>query len=448
MALLVGIAIPRAHAIELLSYWDFNDPGNETSATDVTGNSPDLELNGGAAFTEDAGGLSDSAGDYALDLGGVNDGSYGRTIEGDHLNSAFDNNAMSVVCWQNTTLTGIRSSCWRTAPVASGSQRCFQAHAPWGNGTIFFDQSGCCGASQRLTVGGLVQLDTWQHFVFQRDADGNMEICGDGVQAACQGGAEALDAFNGVITIGADLNGNNGFAGRIDDFGIFNERLDEDQIATLADGSSPMALIDTSDDDEDGLPDIWEEKLVDNLDDLNGNGAGPGPGSGTGDFDGDGLTDLDEYEETKTNPIVADTDSDGLSDGVETGTGTYVSATNTGTDPKNADSDSDGLIDGVETNSGTLVDEEDTGTDPNNADTDGDSYTDGGEVAGGTDPHDPNSKGAIPSPFLYVDFEADAEDLSENGYNGVVDGLVSFDVEGAPSRANSIDRGPLHGRSQ
>ena len=110
-----------------------------------------------------------------------------------------------------------------------------------------------------------------------------------------------------------------------------------------------------------------------------------------------------------------------------------MSATNTGTDPKNADSDGDGLLDGVETNSGTLVDEEDTGTDPNNADTDGDSYTDGGEVAGGTDPHDPNSKGAIPSPFLYVDFEADAEDLSENGYNGLVDGLVSFDVEGAPS---------------
>jgi hypothetical protein len=242
-----------------------------------------------------------------------------------------------------------------------------------------------------------------------------------------------LDAFNGVITVGADLNGNNSMAGRIDDFGIFNEVLDEDQIATLAGGASPMALIDTSDEDEDGLPDIWEEALVDNLDDLNGNGAGPGPGSGTGDFDGDGLTDLDEYEETKTNPIVADTDKDGLLDGVETGTGTYVSATNTGTDPKNADSDGDGLLDGVETNTGTLVDEEDTGTDPNNADTDGDDYTDGGEIAGGTDPHDPNSKGAIPSPFLYVDFEADAEDLSENGYNGVVDGLVSFDVEGAPS---------------
>ena len=444
---IVLASFQKAHALELLSYWDFNDPGDSTSAADVTGNSPDLgPLMAGAAYTEDGGGLSDSAGDYALDLGGVNDGSYGQTLEGEHLNSAFDNNAMSVAFWQNTTQIGNTSSFWIHSPDATGGQRGFQAHTPWGNGTIFFDQSGCCNPPQRLTVGGLVQLNTWQHFVFQRDVDGNMEIWVDGVQAASQGGAEPLDAFNGIITIGAEgPTTANSMAGRIDDFGIFNEVLDEDQIATLAGGSSPMALIDTSDDDEDGLPDIWEESLVDNLDDLNGNGAGPGPGSGTGDFDGDGLTDLDEYEETKTNPIVADTDGDGLLDGVETGTGTYVSATNTGTDPKNADSDGDGLLDGVETNTGTLVDEEDTGTDPNNADTDGDDYTDGGEIAGGTDPHDPNSKGAIPSPFLYVDFEDNATDLSGNDYNGEVNGAVSFDVEGAPSGPTPITGGSFTG---
>ena len=75
-------------------------------------------------------------------------------------------------------------------------------------------------------------------------------------------------------------------------------------------------------------PGRTEEKFADNLEDLNGNASGPGPGAGTGDFDGDGLTDLDEYEETKTDPTKADTDDDGLSDGVETNTGTYVSATN------------------------------------------------------------------------------------------------------------------------
>ena len=203
-----------------------------------------------------------------------------------------------------------------------------------------------------------------------------------------------------------------------------------------------------SDFDEDGLPDSWEIRIVDNLEDLNGNAAGPGPGSGTGDFDGDGLTDLDEYEETGTDPTKADTDEDGLSDGVETNTGTFVSATNTGTDPKKADTDSDGLIDSVETNTGVLVDEENTGTSPHNRDSDGDGYGDAGEISGGTDPNDENSKGAIPGPFLYLDFEDNAADLSGNANDGEVDGDVTFDVEGAeggptPTTGASFNGGHL-----
>ena len=46
IAVLVGIAIPRANALELLTYWDFNDPSDAASASDVTGNSPDLTFNG------------------------------------------------------------------------------------------------------------------------------------------------------------------------------------------------------------------------------------------------------------------------------------------------------------------------------------------------------------------------------------------------------------------
>src|ERR1700753_348358 len=43
-----------------------------------------------------------------------------------------------------------------------------------------------------------------------------------------------------------------------------------------------------------------------------------------------------------------DSDHDGLPDSVETNTGIYVSATNTGTDPHKADTDGDGIPDGVE----------------------------------------------------------------------------------------------------
>ena len=123
------------------------------------------------------------------------------------------------------------------------------------------------------------------------------------------------------------------------------------------------------DSDNDGLSDSWERAFFpDDLTRL----------AGDGDNDGDGLTDLQEFEK-RTNPTNADTDEDGLMDGVETDTGAFVSITDTGTKPRTADSDGDGLLDGAEATSDPL-------TDPNEADTDGDSYSDGEEVSLGFDP--------------------------------------------------------------
>ena len=50
---------------------------------------------------------------------------------------------------------------------------------------------------------------------------------------------------------------------------------------------------------------------------------------------------------------VLDTDLDGLPDAIETGTGTFVDASDTGTDPADPDTDADGFNDGVEVASGT-----------------------------------------------------------------------------------------------
>ncbi|MBL6828286.1 MAG: hypothetical protein ISQ74_00135 [Puniceicoccaceae bacterium] len=67
-------------------------------------------------------------------------------------------------------------------------------------------------------------------------------------------------------------------------------------------------------------------------------------------------------------------------DNVETNTGTFVDATDTGTDPNDTDSDDDGLTDDVETGTGLYVSATDTGTDPNLADSDSDGMSDYDEV--------------------------------------------------------------------
>ncbi|MFP6864869.1 MAG: discoidin domain-containing protein, partial [Roseibacillus sp.] len=132
-----------------------------------------------------------------------------------------------------------------------------------------------------------------------------------------------------------------------------------------------------SDADGDGMPDDYEDAtpgLDKNVDDA------------AGDLDGEGLSNLDEFL-NGSDPNEADTDGDGSDDSDED--------TN-GTDPTNSDTDGDGLTDGVETNTGIFNGASDTGSDPNNEDTDGDGFKDFIEVTNGGDPNDANSRPPVP----------------------------------------------------
>ena len=174
---------------------------------------------------------------------------------------------------------------------------------------------------------------------------------------------------------------------------------------TIYDGIGFSKVESIADTDGDGLPDAYEQSIIDadggdsveSFEDVMGTGAAPA----VTDFDGDGADDGEEYAEG-TDPLDEDSDNDGLLDGVETDTGTFTGAGDTGTDPLDEDSDGDGLLDGVENNSGTFLDANQTGTDPNDADSDGDSLSDGYEVTNGSDPtRDENAPGTR---ILGVDF--------------------------------------------
>jgi len=137
-----------------------------------------------------------------------------------------------------------------------------------------------------------------------------------------------------------------------------------------------------ADTDNDTLTDSWE--INTGLSPFDDGTTDPDNGA-SGDPDNDDLTNADE-QTRGTDPRDDDSDDDTLLDGIESGSGTFVDASDTGTDPLNPDTDGDTLRDDYENNSGTFVSGTETGTNPLSPDTDGDLFSDGWEVNNGRNP--------------------------------------------------------------
>ena len=168
---------------------------------------------------------------------------------------------------------------------------------------------------------------------------------------------------------------------------------------SVSGGEKEMEFVLTliKDDDADGLLDDWELSFANDLTELTGLAEGPGPGANTGDFDGDGISDIDEYELSITtqpgiNPMLKDTDEDGLDDNDELAGANGRPITSA----VRADTDGDGLNDMIESNSGTYASATDSGTNPTIPDSDGDGSRDGFEVEKGSIPTDIASRPVLP----------------------------------------------------
>lgn len=128
------------------------------------------------------------------------------------------------------------------------------------------------------------------------------------------------------------------------------------------------------------------------------------------DTDLDGLNDGEEVTTFNTDPTVADTDGDNLNDGSEVDVHT--------TNPLVADTDGDGLNDGAEVNVHT--------TNPLSVDTDSDGFRDGYEVANGSSPTNPESPGGPNPAAIAVQFDNQFGEVT--GY-----GLTPIMYAGAPA---------------
>ena len=214
-----------------------------------------------------------------------------------------------------------------------------------------------------------------------------------------------------------------------DDDGILDGVEDADRNAQYDPDQNETDLLD-DDTDNDGIIDGTEDENLNNekdddetdpLDpDTDGDGISDGTEIGLKESEGEhtyssdpknpiqGTSFVADGDGAATDPLVKDTDGDGLEDGVEDGNHNGR-ADNDETDAGDPDSDDDGLFDGLEL--GIIGDTHPSSTtDPNRADTDNDGLSDGQE--------DTNRNGA----WDKDNDETDPED-DDTDNDGLKDGL-------------------------
>ena len=212
--------------------------------------------------------------------------------------------------------------------------------------------------------------------VWQTDIAGPMSISNEG--ALYIAANEKVVAFNIAGDSDAD-----GMADWWEDFyGFDKNNADDASLDADIDGLSNLEEFQTttdplvSDSDADGIED-GDEVNTYGTDPLNN------------DSDNDGINDGDEVDIHGTNPLTADSDSDGVND--------YDEINVYSSNPLAEDTDADGILDGWEVQYGldinvddaqsdidsdnlVNIDEQTAGTNPTNSDTDNDELLDGDEV--------------------------------------------------------------------
>ena len=440
VACFVTLVLPTLPArAELVGHWTFEE-GEEL--TDLTGNFPDLALQGDAAVVDgalDVNGTGTTATGWAFTTGGA--GYTGPDITNKTMVSWVTLQDLSVRAGSALTLDRVGSDqfdgmIWAEMDAdrwMMGSNGFSRSPGP--------PQSHFIDPANTGTL-GMIQLA----YSFEDTGGGNVQITGyiDGVQIG-QYADNPLVSWSAGDTevIFGKRHGNPATAGPggldalIDEARIYNTVLTQEEIQAL----TLMSLVDS---DDDGLDDAWEQEVIDSdPDDAIETLADVNPGD---DLDGDNLTNLQEFMFPRTDPLDADSDDDNLTDDIETGTGTFVDATDTGTNPNDPDSDGDGLQDDVETNTENYVSPTNTGTDPNNPDSDGDGLSDGDEIADPfSDPNNPNDpppppfEGALVGHWTFdpgeemTDLTGNWPDLELNGDASIADGVLN--VNGAGTTA-------------
>jgi len=149
------------------------------------------------------------------------------------------------------------SAFWADSPSSMQAMRGFQAHAPWSDGTVYFDSGGCCGANMsRINLAMSTDnfpdftdaswwTTLWHHWAFVKNGtdkqiwvDGKLFLDGTGDPLHTDFARIWLGAIGG----GPDVGPGSNLPGLMDDFAVFGTGLADTNIVKLSAGTLPTAL--------------------------------------------------------------------------------------------------------------------------------------------------------------------------------------------------------------
>jgi hypothetical protein len=222
---------------ELVVFYDFNDASNPGVALDKSGN----DIHGDvidAEYTPDGGGWTGQAGDRAMDFGEFNNFAYVDIVGAADgvFQGLSDNDQATVAMW----IFGGDEQPVDQWTFYAGPGRQLGSHIPWGNGIVYFDVAGCCGANTRINGQASPEMYSgeWNHWAFIKD-EGYTAIYHNG-ELFLDSGLDIKDPllditefFIGVGPVGDERS----YAGLMDDVGIWSTALSEEDIVKLYQGT-------------------------------------------------------------------------------------------------------------------------------------------------------------------------------------------------------------------
>jgi hypothetical protein len=152
------------------------------------------------------------------------------------LNTATGSQAISITYWEFLDSTPNSTAFWGTSPsaVGVGGARGLNAHTPWGDGNVYFDTSGCCDGTDRISGPLGAVIGDWQLITLVYN-NGTRTVYRNNTQVATGGGGIALMTDINAFIVGNDNTLTNlGMDAKLDNFTIWTGALTTQEIAALA----------------------------------------------------------------------------------------------------------------------------------------------------------------------------------------------------------------------